>query len=278
MHRQKRRKWTDEELALEALKYTSRGDFVKYSRNAYAVAHRRGLLNKICSHMIYVKTQWTNEMLRLEALKYTSKTAFANGSRSAYFTAINRGILDKICLHMKEILHYWTEKELHLEALKYNSRGNFQKYSRIAYGIAWKRGSKFLDKICSHMRKSCGVSAEEKELLSEILKFYSDAKKLRKTEIEIENRHYIKGFDADIFVPSLMKAIEFDGTYHHSYAGPKRGRPWWPEEALREYHEIKDNYFLSIGISILHIKEKDWNLDKEACIQKCLSFLRGDNV
>ena len=44
------------------------------------------------------------------------------------------------------------------------------------------------------------------------------------------------------------------------------------------YHTIKDRAFLSKGIQILHIEEKDWNSDKEACIEKCLEFLRGENV
>jgi hypothetical protein len=46
-----RTKWTYEMLAAEAQKYTNRGDFYKNSRKAYDVAHKRGILDEICSHM-----------------------------------------------------------------------------------------------------------------------------------------------------------------------------------------------------------------------------------
>ncbi len=226
--------------------------------------------------MVYVNIQWTNENLQLEALKYKTKSDFANGSRSAYFTSINRGILDKICSHMEEQIHNWTNQELHDEALKYSSRGEFQKMSRTAYVIAYKR--QILDKICSHMKKSCGISAEEKELLAAISKVYPSAKRLRKTKIKVNGKPHIQGFDADIYVPELNKAVEFDGTYHHSFEGLKRARPNWSYNDIRNYHEIKDSYFLSIGIQILHIKEQDWKKDKFTCIQKCLDFLGGLDV
>ena len=271
-------KWADEELALEASKYDTRSDFIKCNRNAYMVAYRRDLLDRICSHMSYMRIQWTDEMLRLEALKYNNRQDFIVGNCNAYYTALNRNILDKICSHMEYQIHYWTNKELYQEALKYKTRGEFQKCHVAAYTAAHKR--RILDNICGHMKKSCGISKEEKELLSEILKFYPEAVKLRKTKINIKERDYIKGFDADIFVPSLKKAIEFDGTYYHSFEVMKKGkgRSKWPVEELKNYHQIKDEYFLSIGIQILHIKEEDWKKDKESCIRKCLDFLRGENV
>ena len=45
------RKWTDEMLRDEALKYETRGEFAKASRNAYYRAQRRGILDDICEHM-----------------------------------------------------------------------------------------------------------------------------------------------------------------------------------------------------------------------------------
>ena len=47
----------------------------------------------------------------------------------------------------------------------------------------------------------------------------------------------------------------------------------WPDEAIQNYHQIKDAHFLSKGIKILHIKEENWNKDGQACIYKCLEFL-----
>lgn len=268
---------SNEELRLIALKYSVRNDFLKYNYNAYMIAHRRGILSEICSHMNYTNMQWTDELLQSEAIKYKTRSDFANGSRSAYFTAINKGILDKICSHMEEILHYWTDEELHQEALKYDTRGTFQYGSRIEYGIAWRRG--ILDKICSHMKKSCGVSIEEIELLDVILKHYPNTQSFRDMKVNIEGKPYIQGFEIDIFVPELNLGIEFDGTYIHSFEGLKRGREnrGWSEEDIRNYHELKDNWFLSKNIKVLHIKQEDWKLNKQACIQRCLDFLGGLN-
>ena len=53
----------------------------------------------------------------------------------------------------------------------------------------------------------------------------------------------------------------------------KRSRPWWPEEDLKIYHELKDSWFKSKNIKVIHIKEEDWIKNKQACIDKCLEFL-----
>jgi hypothetical protein len=44
-------KWTNEMLQDEALKYNTRSDFQKNSRKAYDIAHKRKILDSICSHM-----------------------------------------------------------------------------------------------------------------------------------------------------------------------------------------------------------------------------------
>lgn len=67
--------------------------------------------------------------------------------------------------------------------------------------------------------------------------------------------------------------IEFDGKYWHSAKGLKRSRKHWPEEDIINYHEIKDNYFLSQGIQILHIKEEDWHINRSLCISQIEQFL-----
>lgn len=126
--------------------------------------------------------------------------------------------------------------------------------------------------------KRCGTcstntSKAEKELLSHIGGIHGDARSKRFSKLIIDNKPHINRFDIDIFVPSLNKGIEFDGTYWHSDKGLKRSRSHWPDCDIKDYHEIKDNYFLSIGIQILHIKEEDWIKDKEACLKRCLEFL-----
>jgi len=119
-----------------------------------------------------------------------------------------------------------------------------------------------------------GNSKMENDLMDAIRQVYPSAKKSKIRNIKIPNKSWVRGFDLDIFIPELKKAIEFDGTYFHSIEGLKRGYPNWPLQDLKRYHIIKDAYFSSLGIQVLHIKEKEWLKDKEKCIDKCLKFLR----
>ena len=92
-------------------------------------------------------------------------------------------------------------------------------------------------------------------------------------KVKIKIKPHIQRFEIDIYVPELNKGIEFDGTYHHSFDGLRRSRKHWPVKDVKNYHKIKDSWFLSTGIEILHIKEKDWMENKEKCIKKCFDFL-----
>jgi hypothetical protein len=269
--------WTDEELAQEALKYDTRSEFVKNSNGAYHAAHKRKILDKICSHMEDVHHYWTNEELAEEAKKYKTKTEFRKNSSKAYDAALSRKILDKICSHMEDIHHYWTYEELAQEAKKYKTKTEFRKNSPKAYDAAKRR--RIIDQICSHMKALGGTSTQETELRDMIKSVYPKILSLKirskRKESLVKGKSYIQGFDIDIYVPELRKGIEFDGEYHHSFdfmrKDPKKAK--WPDEDIRNYHEIKDTFFLSRGIQILHIKGKDWKKDKQACIDKCLVFL-----
>jgi len=125
---------------------------------------------------------------------------------------------------------------------------------------------------CPHCSER-GTSAAEKELRGFIKDVYPNVYRLQDRKVKIDSKPYIKGFHIDIFIPELKRGIEFDGTYHHSVKGLKRGRPFWSEYDLLNHSNIKDDWFASKGIQILHIKEEDWNVDKENCIKKCLEFL-----
>ncbi|HHF0554681.1 GIY-YIG nuclease family protein [Vibrio alginolyticus] len=99
-----RLKWTEDLCRAEAMKYQTRYEFQKGSRQAHAAAQRQGILDKICQHMIKPKRKvyWTRERLAKEATKYKSRTDFANGSGGAYSTARKNGWLDEICAHMNK--------------------------------------------------------------------------------------------------------------------------------------------------------------------------------
>ena len=173
-------------------------------------------------------------------------------------------------IHMVPLRKSWNLESIRCEALKYKTRGDFERNS-TAYSAASKRG--IIDKVCSHMTKAGGASVAEIDLMKIIKKVYLKATKLRDLKVKIPDKPYIKGFDLDIYIPELRKAIEFDGSYWHSVSGLKRSRSSWPIEDLKNYHQLKDNHFKRKGIEVLHIKEVDWKKDKNKEIRKCLDFL-----
>ena len=93
-------RWTEQMLIEEALKYNNRSDFQSANSGAYKSAIRKGILNDVCSHMIYKLINWDEKMIRKEALKYNTRNDFKNGS-NAYRSAQRKGILDDVCSHMK---------------------------------------------------------------------------------------------------------------------------------------------------------------------------------
>jgi hypothetical protein len=265
-------RWTLEMCKKEALKYNSRKEFSDGSTNAYYHSLRTGWLDQTCQHMKTIYVNRTFENCKEEALRYNSRSDFKKKNPNAYQAARSNKWLKDICKHMIILWEpKWTLEECKKSAAIYSGRHEFEKGNRKAYGSAVRHG--WIDKCCSHMKLTTNVSSSEKELLNKIKEFHPDAQKLRDWGVKIPNKSYIKGFDIDIYIPELRKGIEFDGTYWHSLKGIRRGRPNWPQEDLENYHQIKDSYFKSKGIELLHVRQKDWIEDKESCIKKCLEFL-----
>lgn len=272
---------SNEELALEASKYKTKTEFRKANPNAHNVAHSRGIFDKICAHMpkhIDMSGEnnpffkWTIEDLLQVALKYKGRKEFEINDNTVYSIAQKRGLLEQICKHMGQSKREpWKREEILKESLKYNTRGDFFKYNCAAYGAARTMG--ILELACVHMKISCGTSIPEIELIEIIKQKYISSKKIRDMKVKIPNKAHIKGFEIDIFIPELNKGIEFDGTWHHSVKGLEWSRPNWPKKDIHNFHKIKDKYFASKGIQILHIKEKDWLANKEECIKRCFEFL-----
>lgn len=151
-------KWTDEAIFEEAKKYSSKEDFRKACSAAYTIAHKKGIIEKVCSHMTSprkIHDYWTFEQCQKTALKYHSKIEFKKNDGSAYSTAIRNGWIEQICTHMVKPAPKikWTHEKLAEEAKKYNSKKDFKLFSHSAYVTAVRNG--VLDDICRHMaRKS----------------------------------------------------------------------------------------------------------------------------
>jgi hypothetical protein len=258
----------------KALTYATRSSFEAGSPNDYHAAHKKGWLDQVCSHMESRHTNWTKELLQQDALRFTTRTDFAKQS-TGYNAAWKMGILDEICGHMEVKLTYWTDEELAAEALKHTTKTEFSNASSSAYVAAHKRG--LIPTICSHMKDSVNTSVAELSLFNYIKSIYPTTKKIRDMTVKIQDKPHIHGFDIDIYTPELRKGIEFDGKYWHSTEALKNQKPHWPLEDVENYHQLKDSWFASKGIQVLHIKEEDWIKDKEECIKKCLEFLGSNN-
>jgi hypothetical protein len=271
-----RHNWTVEELQQRALKYKTRKMFEVNDRKAYRAAKVKGVFDQICDHMGPANIgPYTLDELQQEALKYTTRVDFQRKSKGSYLSARQQGLLDQVCAHMLKIRHRWTYEELRKEALKYHTRVEFERRSPKAYDRCCKR--KIIDQVCLHMAASACTSFDERNLSCMIKEKYPKMQKLKINRVQIADKPHVKGFEIDIYIPELRKGIEFDGKYWHSIQGLQRSRSHWPVEDLQNYHQIKDDYFLSQhGIQILHIKEADWISNRQVCIERCLKFLQTE--
>ena len=279
-----RMKWTFDSLKEEALKYKTRGEFAKNSKSAYQSAYSKKIIDTICSHMPIrvdqsgsnsARFKWTTEMLQAEALKYNTRSDLYKNDYGAYNAIKRRKLFDLVCKHMEpSFTETWTEIDLKKEALKYKSKIEFRKKNIGAHNTAYHRG--ILDQICSHMKPSRCSSFSELELLAIIKQKYPSAKKIRDRKVKIEGKPHIHEFEIDIFIPELNRGIEFDGNRYHSMEGliEFKSKKWPLEDAINK-HQIKDDYFLSKGIKLLHITDLEWLNNKEQSLLKILQFLRN---
>lgn len=178
-------------------------------------------------------------------------------------------------LHIEEIRNIFTKEKYSLLSTVYINA--HQKLSVLCpAGHEWNINvNKFKNRgdRCPECSFKGGYSRMEQELFSIIKSYYTSTKKHKTRNIRIKDRPHIGGFDIDIYIPELNKGIEFDGKYFHSIVGLSRGLPKWPKKDIEQYHAIKDNYFKSKGILILHIKEEEWKANKQEMVYKCLAFL-----
>ena len=95
--------WNFENCKNEALKYTDRTSFIKFSSGAYKSASIYGWIDEICGHMpIKIKRKfWDVDKCRVEALKYKTRNQFKKNACDAYSFAYRNNLLDEICVHMK---------------------------------------------------------------------------------------------------------------------------------------------------------------------------------
>jgi very-short-patch-repair endonuclease len=141
--------------------------------------------------------------------------------------------------------------------------------SSVTYGSGEKalweceHGHKWVSRIVDRTMKSQGCphchpqeSKAEIEIREFVRSLFPDTRKIRGI---LTNRR----FELDIYVPSLRKAIEYDGGYFHNR----------PEVIARD--TIKNSQCQDAGIELLRIKEEEYVVDKDTSLDRIRRWLTG---
>ena len=93
-----RPKWTKKRLKEEALKYNSRGEFLKNSPGAVNAASYRGWIEEICEHMEYPDGYWTKGRIisHIKQLKYKNISDIKKKKPRIYDEILKHKIMDDI--------------------------------------------------------------------------------------------------------------------------------------------------------------------------------------
>jgi len=227
--------------------------------------------------------QCNGHMTRLQPVKYTYKTckqAFlicrkvSEVQGAAQLWARKHGFLEEFTAHMiKPLVKSGTyTKEYLIELfLQFNRLNDLRITHNGAYQTAIKNG--WLVELSSHMSGFGNISNPEEELRNYIKTFYPSA--CSKWFGPCKKGSFGKRFQLDIFIPELKLAVEFNGDYYHSYEVLKKSRQSWPDEMVRNYHQIKQDFFKELGIEYIEIWESEWKVDKQDCLKRTLEFLKG---
>lgn len=280
-------KHTTESLRKKAKKCRTPKEFRKKYPSEYVTAHNLGIFDEITAHMEesnpagenHANSKYNNKEMFEIALTCKTVSELIEKHYDVYCISRTRGIYKEITKHMPKLVGEnhphakYKNSEIIEKGSQYKTPYQFLKNDPNTFKIAWKR--KLLEKINFPDGPYTNSSAMEKELFDIINSIVGNAKKLKDRKVKIENKPYIQGFDIDIFVSHLKLGIEVDGAWWHSFEcmRKQKGKKLWSDDDIINYHEIKDSWFLTKDISILHIKEEDWLENKQACIDKCLQFL-----
>jgi hypothetical protein len=268
-----RRYWTEDRCLEEALKYSTKKHWRISNEASLKAAVDLGIYDKCTRHMPIRKknpTKYSLEECQRIAKNFSSRQEWKNNHPSSYKCALGQGWYEACVAHMKKLKGEWSTLEKCKEiASRYSTISEWRKQHNSSYAFASKK--KWTNDCAAHMKSPTREGSIEKEILNFVKKYYTSSKTAR---FKVNNiKYYATCFELDIYVPELKAGIEFDGKYWHSNSALRKRFPSWPAQAVSDYHKIKDSFFKSIGISVIHIKEEDWLLDKQAQLNKILKFI-----
>lgn len=271
----KRTFWTKDKCKEVALKYYTTKDWQKYNQASYKSALNNGWLNECRSHMISLRKglppRYTIDDCITIAKSFPSREAWKKKHPASYKCACLQNWYYECVRDIPKLKGRWnTLEKCQQEALNFKTISEWRRNSPSSYAYAYKKG---WIKPCSlHMEHKTRQYSIEKDILRKVQLFFNTAssKRFKVTD----SRFYAKYFEIDIYIPEIKKGIEFDGKYWHSFSSLRKRFPNWPDVAITNYHNIKDSFFLTQDIQVLHIKEEDWLINKEKELDRLFSFIR----
>lgn len=153
-----RKKWTIEELQIEADKCLTRYEFCKNSKNAYTVSIKRKIMGELFKnhknqgYSTKKHENWTKEKLQEKVNLYLTRGEFWEKEPNAATMALNKNIINELFKNHKnkgytdkqKISGYWTKEKIQTEADKYLTRKDFLKNSPSVHSAY---GKKIMDEL-----------------------------------------------------------------------------------------------------------------------------------
>lgn len=262
------KKWDEEKVTEVAKQYPTQKDWVKNSPSSYAAAVRMSIVGHATTHMTKLtqRNKWTHDTVAVEMNRHRSRAEWAKKSPGSYEAAKRLGIEP---VQPKLWDKKWNKESILENAKGYQNIAGWINENQGAYKAAVSLG--VVEEATAHMKVLGGRSTSEDDMMTMIRSKFPKAQKISMSNKD--ERFVAQRFHLDVYVPDLKKGVEFDGDYWHSPKGLKRGRPSWTDEQIENYHELKDAFFRSRNIEVLHVKEQDWLSDKDRCIDEIFKFL-----
>lgn len=135
---------------------------------------------------------------------------------------------------------------------------------KCEFGHSYKAAAKSKLKGFGFCNTCRPISHPEKEVLDFVKEFLG-----KDFEVLENDRTVIKPYELDIYIPSLNKAIEFNGDYWHSDEMIFKTRGITADE----YHNMKEDLCISSGVDLLFVKEYNWRNKNKESIIKIKEFL-----
>jgi predicted GIY-YIG superfamily endonuclease len=215
------KKYSEKEIADDALKYKSKKDWFNNSKKIYSAAYYRGLIQSVTSHMITInkpKGYWTSEKIKAETSNIKTLKEWRKKSEGSYQAAKRIGILNEIVQKM-EVLGNLEKRciytiELHKQNLAY-------------IGLTFN----FKERIKQHMQS---------ERFKDLIKLYG------REAIKVQQlTKYLDAKKASIIETQLIDAMEKIGwkiLNKKSGGGLGGNKLQWTEEKIYLTIENYSNY------------------------------------